>query len=50
MKKLSGIIFIISIMLVGGICDGINEGASLTTALWCIPLFLLMWVSGKIAK
>lgn len=49
MQKLSGLIFVISIFLVGGIADGINEGAPLTMGLWCIPLFLLMWWSGRMA-
>lgn len=49
MKKISGILFFICMLMLGGILDGINEGAPLSTALWCIPLFLLMWVSGRMA-
>ena len=48
MKKLSGVIFIISIFLIGGIADGINEGAPLSTAWWCIPILLVMWVSSRV--
>lgn len=48
MKKLSGWIFIIGLLLLGGIADGLNEGAPLSTALWSIPIMLVMWVSGKV--
>jgi hypothetical protein len=50
MKKLNGVVFVISLLLLGGIADGLCEGAPLSTVLWCIPLFLLMWLSGKIAE
>ena len=50
MKRISGWLFVISLFLLGGIADGINEGASLSTAWWCIPVLLVMWVSGKIIE
>jgi hypothetical protein len=50
MKKLSGIVFFICLLLLGGIADGLNEGAPLSTALWSIPIMFVMWVSGKIAE
>lgn len=50
MKKLSGWLFVISLFMLGGIADGINEGASLSTALWCIPIMLVMWVSSRVIE
>lgn len=50
MKKLSGWLFVISLFVLGGIADGINEGAPLSTALWCIPIMLVMWVSSRVFK
>lgn len=50
MKKLSGWLFVISLFMLGGIADGINEGASLSTALWSIPIMLVMWVSSRVIE
>ncbi len=50
MKKLCSLLFVISIFMLGGIADGLCEGAPLSTVLWSIPILLVMWISSKIAE
>lgn len=42
MKKLSGGVFFFCLLMLGGIADGLCEGASLTTVLWSIPIMFVM--------
>ena len=50
MKKLSGFIFFICIMLMGSIAEGLSDGLPLSKALWSIPIMLVMWVSGRVTE
>lgn len=49
MKKLIGSLFFIGLLMLGGIADGLNEGAPLSLALWVIPILLVMWASVKLS-
>ena len=48
MKKLNGVIFFICLLILGGIAEGLSDGLPLSTALWSIPIMLVMWVSGRV--
>ena len=43
-----GCVLAISLFLVLGIVGGIEQGQSVANMLWCIPLFIVMWASGRI--
>lgn len=49
MKKFIGSLFFIGMLMLGGIAEGINEGASLSLALWSIPILLVMWAGVKLS-
>lgn len=51
MKKLiCGAISFASLFLIYGIVGGVEHGESLANMLWCIPLLLVMYVSGRIGE
>ena len=39
---MKGLVFVISMFLLGGIGDGLESGASLTTVLWALPILAVM--------
>lgn len=51
MKKLiCAVIIAISLFLILGIVGGIEQGLPMANMWWCIPLFVVMWVSGCIGE
>jgi hypothetical protein len=49
MKKFFAWVFIVCILILGGIADGIESGAPLSLAWWFIPTVLVMLVSAKLS-
>ena len=42
-------VMFIGLLLLGGIADGILDGASWITALWSLPILFAMWLSTKVS-
>ena len=45
---MKGYIFIASLFLLGCIADGIENGASLLTLLWCVPVCFAMVKASRV--
>ena len=44
-RKICGVIFFSCILSLIGIAGGIEQGGSLSVAIWCLPIFLIMTMS-----
>ena len=49
-RKIFGALFVISLVLIISIIGGTQNGEPLSSMWWCVPLFIVLWVSGKISQ
>lgn len=49
-KKIFGTLLFVEFLLLCGIGEGVYQGEPIANVLWCLPLFLCMYVSAKLAK
>lgn len=47
-QKICGAILLVSSLLILGIIRGVDDGAPITNALWCIPLLCIVFISAYV--